>query len=108
MNTGEFRERVVLQSRVETTDSQGGVSQATTTVATVWAKVTLGSAGSEAMAAGQVQDNSKYLVEIRNSATAATVTTKHQVSWRSKVLNIASVVFSARRDTIELTCAEVG
>lgn len=107
LSTGDLRERVTVQSVTESADTQGGRSRSTSTLATVWARVTVAAPGTESQAGGQVVGSTTYVVTIRYSSTVSAVTTKHQVTWRGKTLNVSAVVPWPSREAIDLYCAEV-
>lgn len=107
--TGQLRERVILTSMVESTDSQGGHPLTPTTLATVWAKVSPASAR-EQLAAQAVSSQVDYKVEIQYRTD---VTPTMRVLWTpylgtQKSLQINSVVAcEGRPDRLDLACVVV-
>lgn len=107
LTASELTERVVIQTVSEASDGQGGVNQTSTTLATVWARVRVATAGDEAKLGGQVVSGTKYVVTMWLGTPTAAITTKHQATWRGKTLNIASVTMWPDRSALDLLCAEV-
>lgn len=109
MTTGELTDRVVIQSKTPTPDSQGGRSVSWGTFATVWAHVRAARA-SEQEQAQAVGSHVDHAVTIRYRAD---VTPSMRLSWTpytgsAKTLQINGVhPIDGRREFILLTCQEV-
>ena len=105
---GLRQERLVIQSRGGTINSHGATPLTPTTIATVWARVTLDADGTESKAAGQITGGTMYIVETDYNTTTSAITTKHQATWRGKTLDIGAVDLSGvHRGVLTLSCAEV-
>lgn len=85
---GQLRQRIELQSAVDTVDDYGQSSRTWTTYATVWAQVqTLN--GSEPKYAGALNPIAGYLVSIRYRSD---ILPTHKIIYGSKTLNITSCI----------------
>lgn len=108
-DTGRLRERVIIQSRTETTDSQGGHPVTSATVATVWARVAPASSR-EQLAATAVSSQVDYMVEMQYRTD---VTPTMRVLWTpyqgtQKTLEVSSVVANeGTADRLMLQCVVV-
>lgn len=108
-DTGELRERVTIQTRTATTDTQGGRSVAWSTLATVWAKVTP-AMPAEQIAAQTIGSFGAYIVEMQYRTD---VTALMRLSWTpylgsATTLEIHGVAQNAGRpDRLLLTCGVV-
>lgn len=107
--TGQLRERVILTSMVESTDSQGGHPMTPSTLATVWARVAPASAR-EQLAATAVSSQVDYMVEIQYRTD---VTPTMRVLWTpylgtQKTLQVSNVAaIAGRPDRVMLQCVTV-
>ena len=104
---GQLRTRMHIQQVTETRTPDGGIAEAWTPFAQVWAKVQ-GLRGRELFAAQQVQATTTHKVTIRYCRG---LTSKHRMligQDESRVLNIESVVdVDEKHVTHELMCTEV-
>lgn len=106
---GVLRERVVIQSKTTTADTQGGRAVAWGTLATVWAAVTPMRA-TEVLAAQSIGSQATYAVEM---AYRTDVTPSMRVVWTpyrgsSKTLEVAGVQMVAGQPVrMVLSCGEV-
>jgi len=102
---GRLREKVEIQSPTvsQNTDGEPSITWATIAGGRVWAAVEPLS-GNEAMIAQQVNAGITHRVRIRYRSD---VTTKHRLSYRSRILDINSIVnVDERREQIEMLCTE--
>ena len=104
---GQLRTRMHIQQVTETRTPDGGIAEAWSPFAQVWAKVQ-GLRGRELFAAQQVQATTTHKVTIRYCRG---LTSKHRMligQDESRVLNIESVVdVDEKHVTHELMCTEV-
>lgn len=113
MGAGDLRDRVIVQTNTESTDSQGGRSSSWGALAGqpaigIAAKVE-GLGGSERQQAEAIGSHALYRVTIRYWAS---VTAKMRLIWTphfgsAKTLEIA-VVDASDREWMTLECGEVG
>jgi SPP1 family predicted phage head-tail adaptor len=101
---GKLREKIEVQSSTVSQDTEGGVTLTWATIAggRVWAAVEPLS-GNEQMLAQQVNAGLSHRVRIRYMP----ITTKHRISYRSRILDINAIVnVDERREQLELLCTE--
>lgn len=109
MTTGELRDRVVIQSKTPSSDSQGGRSVSWGTFATVWANVRAAGAR-EQLAQQSIGSRAEYMVTIRYRAD---VTPSMRLSWTpyggsALVLQILGIQpVDGRRDFMQMACGAV-
>jgi SPP1 family predicted phage head-tail adaptor len=110
MTTGDLLDRVTIQQKTTTADTQGGRSVSWSTLATVWANVRAARAN-EQIQAQAVGSNIDYTVTIRNGA--ASVTPSMRLSWTpyggsARTLQVNGVHYvDGRREFVQITCQEV-
>lgn len=102
ISAGELTERIVIQTPTESRNSVGETTLSWSTFATVWANVQ-GLSGREAERYGQVVGISSYKVTIR---ALSGVSTKMQVIYRSRTLQIGDISEYERIWYMELVCTE--
>lgn len=102
IHPGKLRERVTVQQATETRNGLGEVVQAWSTYATVWASVE-GISSREALQQGQVQTDVSHRVQMRylNGLTHTM-----RLYWRSRALEIVSVLEHGNRSEHEILCTE--
>lgn len=93
MNIGKMDQQIILQSLAET-NSGGSLSQAWSTVATVWGNV-LQPRGSEAFEASRLNATETIRVRIRYRSD---VLTKWRLQWMGQNYSINELDRSERRD----------
>lgn len=103
---GRRSHRISLISATPTRDAAGASVQDwdnPTTIATVWAEV-VPVRGMERMESAKLDATVEFKFRIQYSATAATVTQEHRVSWRDEQYDITAVIPYGRqlREGIEL------
>lgn len=102
MHSGQFAERISIESLTVTRNSIGEESKTWSSVAEVWANVVT-VRGAEYVAAmqGQYRDDIRVRVRYR-----AGITNLMRIQWRGKAYAIESVMDGGpRRDYIEMICA---
>lgn len=108
-DTGALRERVTVQAKTETEDTQGGRAWVWSTLATVWAAVTPMRAN-EVLAAQSIGSQATYSVEMQYRAD---ITPSMRVVWTpfrgtAKTLEIAGIqTVGGRPVRMVLACGEV-
>jgi SPP1 family predicted phage head-tail adaptor len=106
---GQLRDRVVIQSKTPSSDTQGGRAVSWGTLATVWARVQALTAA-EQMAAQAVSSRVRYEVEIQYRTD---VTPAMRLSWTpylgsAKTVEILGVrVKDGKPERLVLDCGEV-
>lgn len=104
MRTGKLDQQIVLQTLSETS-SEGSLTRAWSTLATVFGHV-MTQRGSEAFEAARVNARETIRVMIRYRAD---VTTKHRLQWAGQSYDITAVDRSGRREgELWLTAQVVG
>lgn len=101
---GVLRERVTIQQKAQTSDSQGGRVTAWVVLEAVAAAIDSDGGSLEPLQAGAVTATARYLVRLRHRTD---VTTTMRLRWRTKILQILSVVSDPRRAWTLLRCEEV-
>jgi SPP1 family predicted phage head-tail adaptor len=96
--------QVTIQSVTQTTDDQGGFTEAWATFATVWAYVRPVK-GYERFQAQQLQTPVTHKLTVRYLAG---VTTKHRILFDSRVFEIKEVINVEEQNAfLELICIEI-
>lgn len=101
---GQLRERVAIQQKTSSTDSQGGRAVTWGVLATVAAAIEPEGAPVEQIQASAITATGRYRVSIRHRTD---VTAVMRLRWRARILQILSVVSDERRRFLLLQCAEV-
>ena len=101
---GNMRERVAIQQKTSSTDSQGGRSVTWGILETVAAAIEPEGATTEQIQAGAITATGRYRVRLRHRTD---VTAAMRLRWRTRILQILSVVSDERRRFLLLQCAEV-
>lgn len=100
---GRMRERITIQQMIETSNDLGEVERSYSTIKTVWAEV-------QARTSMERADNQRiemqtaYYVKIR--ATDGIVATT-RLLWKSKVLEVTSILERFDSSVLELSAIEV-
>jgi len=95
--------RVAIQSVTQTTDGQGGVTEAWATASTVWCEISPIN-GYERIEAMKMASPVTHKVTMRYYAG---ITTKHRLLYGSRVLHIKEIINKDESDTIHiLKCVE--
>jgi SPP1 family predicted phage head-tail adaptor len=102
IDPGRLRERVFIQHATEVRNSLGESTQSWSTCAERWASVE-GLSGREVLLSGQQQTEVTHRVRLRY---VAGLSTRMRLSWRGRILEIASVLEHAHRTEHELLCTE--
>ena len=103
IDPGKLRERVTVQQAAETRNSLGESVQSWSTHATVWASVE-GVSAREALAAGQQDTTITHRVRLRHLPG---LTQQMRFAWRSRTLNIISLLEYDNRAEHVAICEEV-
>jgi SPP1 family predicted phage head-tail adaptor len=103
IDPGKLRERVTVQQAAETRNSLGESVQSWSTFATVWASVE-GVSAREALAAGQQDTTITHKVRLRYLPG---LTQQMRFAWRSRTLNIVSLLEYGNRSEHVAICDEV-
>lgn len=83
---GQMRERITIEDVAETTDGQGGYTEAWSTLATVWAKLEAVSA-SQMLFSMQLQHRVTHKITIRKRTD---LTTKMRIAFEGRIFQIKS------------------
>lgn len=102
MNPGLLRDRIEVQQSSEATNSLGEAVLSWTTIGTVWARVE-GVSAREALQTGQANVTLTHRVRLRYYTG---LTHQHRFRWRSRVLEIVSLLEHANRTEHEAICME--
>lgn len=102
MHSGQFAERISIESLTVTRNSIGEETKAWASIAEVWAEVTT-IRGAEYAAAMQAQYRADIRVRVRYRAG---ITNLMRIQWRGQAYAIEAVMDGGpRRDYIEMICA---
>lgn len=102
IKAGELRERVTVQSAIQTTNSLGESIPTWSTFATVWASVE-GVTARELLLAGQQQTEISHRVRLR---FLTGLNQQMRLAWRGRTLEIISILEHENRSIHELICQE--
>jgi SPP1 family predicted phage head-tail adaptor len=102
MNAGDLRERVTVQIASGTTNTLGETVLAWSNSTSVWASVE-GVSAREQLTAGQNQVAISHRVRMRYLSG---LTQNMRLSWRSRTLEIVSLLEHGNRSEHELICQE--
>ena len=102
IDPGKLCERVEIQSAMESRNSLGESVREWSTITTVWASVE-GVSAREALALGQQDITVTHRVRMRYLSL---LTQKMRLRWRSRVLEIVSLLEHNNRSEHELICQE--
>lgn len=103
MRAGELRDRVTIQQKTTSSDSEGMVTETWHDIATVWATI-LPIRGREYFQAAAVQSETTTRIKMRYRVGVAS---GMQAVFGTQVFDIQSVIPDARRIQLELMCKEV-
>ncbi len=111
MTAGSLSERLVIRTTTTASDSQGGVTETASTVATIWGEP-LPLSASEQLQAESVGSHALYRfrVRVRSDVTpgmTASWTPRWPSGMSAKVLQITGVQPLPDRQFMQLSCAEV-
>lgn len=101
---GKFDQRVTLQRATDSTDSQGSVSKAWATLATVWASVE-NMTGQEATEGNERTASKGYRFTVRHQSALATLSAGDRLQWRAENFDLTAAIPmpEGRPDTIQIT-----
>lgn len=102
IDPGKLRERVTIQQATESRNALGESQQSWSAWKTVWASVE-GLSSREALFSGQQQSDITHRVRMRYVAGLAQTM---RLSWRSRILEIVSLLEHNNRSEHELICTE--
>jgi SPP1 family predicted phage head-tail adaptor len=102
IDPGRLRERVTIQRATETRNAIGETTQAWATYAERWASVD-GISAREFLTSGQQQTEITHRVRMRYLDGLTSIM---RISWRGRILEIASCLEHANRSEHELLCTE--
>lgn len=89
MNVGDLKQRIVIESKVETPDGVGGFTVVWSTFATVFARVESVN-GNERKFAMRLEENISHVITCRAKSVIG-VTTPMRISFQSRLFQIKSV-----------------
>lgn len=104
VSIGSLRERVTIQQKSQTDDAQGGRVTTWVTLEAVAAAIEPDGGTVEPLQAGAVTATARYTVRLRHRTD---VTPTMRLRWRTRILQVLSVVSDARRAWLLLQCQEV-
>jgi len=102
IDAGKLRERVTVQIASGTTNALGETVLAWGDSSAVWASVE-GVSAREALTAGQQETTVSHRVRLRYLPG---LTSQHRFSWRSRTLDIVSLLEHGNRSEHEAICQE--
>jgi SPP1 family predicted phage head-tail adaptor len=102
IDPGKLRERIIVQQATETRNALGETTQTWGTFAERWASVD-GISAREFLTSGQQQTEITHRVRMRYLDG---LNSTMRVSWRGRILEIASCLEHANRSEHELLCTE--
>jgi SPP1 family predicted phage head-tail adaptor len=102
IDPGRLRERVTIQQASEIRNSLGESTQTWSTFAQRWASVD-GLSGREVLLSGQQQTEVTHRVRLRY---VSGLSSRMRLSWRGRILEIASLLEHTNRTEHELLCTE--
>ena len=103
LSIGRLRNRVDLQSATVTRDSGGGVTEAFTTIAQIYADIRP-TGGDESYRQGKVKDTVTHKIYCRFRSD---ISPEYSIVYESRIFQIKNIINIDERDRwLELTCSE--
>ena len=99
MRAGDMDQEVVIESKSEARDAEGGVTESWATFATVWAKV-IGTGGKEFFAAAAVNAEHTATFKIRYQTG---ILQTMRIVWDGRDYDIRAIKYIGRNEAIEIT-----
>lgn len=106
-SVGQLKERVLIQTVIETRDTVGQPVKSWATLIACWARIDP-IAGRERYVAAQEVGMVTNRITVRHNTKTAAITPEHRVVWKKRIYNILSIRNMRERDYwVQMVCVEV-